>query len=174
MRVVDLIKQIGHADKRPLSGTFQFGEHTLGDRTRATLIVPSASRITWTQALPRRGVLHADAAVPDGPASAAVTFRVGISDDRIYETLAERVVTRADTLRDGWTPIAVDLSLYAGPKLSIFYRPDSRRWRIVLATSPSAGAPEVAYWGAPGIDTDTKAARLFRRASAATTGPSPR
>ncbi len=115
----------------------------------------------WTHALPRRGVLHADAAVPDTNGPAAVNFRIGISDDRVYETLFEQVVTAADTAERGWTPIAVDLSLYAGPQFSVFYRPDNRRWSIILGTNVVQGAPERVYWGAPGIDAEGDAARLF-------------
>ena len=159
VRVVDLLKQVGHAEKRPLDGAFPIAEHTLQGVARASLVAPAASRVTWLQALPRRGTLHTDVAVPPASGHAVVAFRVGISDDRIYETLLERQVS-SDPAR-GWTPLAADLSRYAGPQFSLFYRPDRRRWRLVLAATPVEGAPGVVFWGAPGIDTDAAAARRF-------------
>jgi hypothetical protein len=159
VRVVDLLKQVGHAEKRPLDGAFPIAEHTLGGVTRASLVAPAASRVTWLQALPRRGTLRADVAVPAARGHAVVAFRLGISDDRIYETLLERHVSSDPAL--GWTTLAADLSRYAGPQFSLFYRPDRRRWRLVLAATPVEGSPEVVFWGAPGVDTDAAAARRF-------------
>ena len=161
MPVVDLLKQIGHAETRPLSATIQLGEHTFAGHSRASLVVPVPSRITWTQALPLRGVLRADAAIPDEPGPAVVEFRLGISDDRMYETLVERQIASGDSSRQGWTPMRADLSLYAGRKFSLFYHPDRIRWRIVLAAYAVSGATGSAYWGAPGIEADEAAARLF-------------
>jgi hypothetical protein len=164
---VDLLKRFDRADKRPVHGAFPIAEHTLGGQTRASLVVPASSRLVWTIAFPPRGVLRADGAVAGDRGPAAVSFRVGVSDDRVYETLAERVITATGTADDEWTPMAVDLSLYAGPKFSLFYRPDRRRWRLILATRIMDGSPDVAYWGAPGIDTDGDAARRFFKRQAA-------
>src|SRR4051812_49872981 len=47
IRVVDLLRQIGHAETRPLNGAFVIAEHTFGGRSRASLVVPVPSRITW-------------------------------------------------------------------------------------------------------------------------------
>lgn len=159
--VVDLLKQIGHAETRPLNATIQLGEHTFGGRSRASLVVPVPSRITWTEPLPLRGVLRVDAAVPDEEGPAVVRFRLGISDDRTYETLVERDIASGDSSREGWTPLGADLSGYAGRKFSLFYHPDRLRWRIVLGVYPVSGATSLAYWGAPGIEADGDAARLF-------------
>jgi hypothetical protein len=104
-------------------------------------------------------VLHTDVAVSSPNGRASVAFRIGISDDRIYETLIERQVPSGSQ----WTPLAASLSGYAGPQFSLFYRPDRRRWRLVLAATPVEGLPDVVFWGAPGIDTDAESARRFFR-----------
>lgn len=161
MQVVDLLKQIGHAETRPLSATIELGEHTFDGRSRASLVVPVPSRVIWTQALPVRGVLRVDAAVPDEPSPTIVRFRIGISDDRVYEGLVEREIAGGGSSRQGWTPISADLSGYAGRKFSLFYHPDQRRWRIVFNVDAVSGAARWAYWGAPGIEADGDAARRF-------------
>lgn len=124
--------------------------------------MPVPSRVTWTQALPVRGMLRVDAAVPGESGPAVVLFRIGISDDRVYEGLVEREIATGDS-RQGWTPMRADLSDYAGRKFSLFYRPDNRRWRIVLGAYAVSGATGWAYWGAPGIEADGEAARRFIR-----------
>jgi hypothetical protein len=159
--VVDFIKQIGRADTRPRDGSFQIVEHTCGGRSEASLEVPANSRIVYVQPLPRRGVLRVNAAVPGDDGPATVNFRIGISDDRWYETLLEQQVTSEESRTQGWTRLVVDLSRYAGPKISLFYQPDNRRWHVVFGTHTVAGSPAVAYWGTPGIDTDSEAARRF-------------
>jgi hypothetical protein len=163
VRTIDLIKSLGHAERRPSDASFQLAEHTFGGHARASIAAPVPSRITWRTKVPRRSILRVDAAVPSDPAGAvSVTFRLGISDDRVYESLVERSVTSADSV-NGWTSIVANLSNYAGPKLSLFYQPDGRTWHIVLATDPLQGAAREAYWGEPGIDTDTAAARAYFR-----------
>jgi hypothetical protein len=94
------------------------------------------------------------------PGTATLRFRVGVSDHRIYEALSERIVTSEDAGKIGWIPLEADLSVYAGPKLSVFYRPEGRAWRVVLSTDRLEGAAD-GLWGEPGIETDAGAARLF-------------
>jgi hypothetical protein len=165
VRTIDLIKVLDHAELRPSSASFQLAEHTFAGQPRASIVVPVPSRITWPTAIPRRATLGLDAAaVPRGGGVAAVRVRIGISDDRVYEALAERTIL-TDTA--AWTPIAVDLSPYAGRKFSLFYQPDGRTWRLVLAADVAEGAADL-YWGNPGIDTDAAAARDFTRSRAQT------
>src|SRR5262249_26178091 len=110
-----------------------------------------------------RARLRFHAAVPgsDGPAS--IAFRVGISDDRIYSTLIEQTISSAEADRSGWREIAADLSPFAGVKLSLFYRPDSRRWRVILGTHVTSGAPRMAYVAEPTIETDVDGAREYAK-----------
>jgi hypothetical protein len=161
LRVIDLLKQFGNAETRPVSGEFDVEEYVCAGVSHASLAVPSNSRVIWPLRLPERAVLATHAAI-EGPPGSSALFRVGISDHRIYEPLATRTVTSDDCGR-GWMPIDVDLSLYSGWKLSIFYQPGRREWRLVLGVTMESGAPSRAYWALPGIDTDAGAARRFYR-----------
>jgi hypothetical protein len=168
VRVADVIKQFHSVEKRPAGGAFEIAEYTLGGRTLPAVAVPPTSRLVWTYSpLPRRSTLRAELGVADLGGDSRVHVRVGISDGRTYETLAERVVETSESA-GGWTPIAVSLSAYGGPQWSLFYRPDTRLWEIILATTAIEGSPDRVYWGWPGIDTDVRAARLHlaQRASA--------
>jgi hypothetical protein len=95
-----------------------------------------------------------------GANPAPTRFRIGVSDDRIYEALVDRTLTSADAHE--WTDIQADLSAYAGWKWSLFYRPERQRWRLVLSTDVVTGPPSQAVWGAPGIDADVESAKEYR------------
>ena len=166
VRAVDLLRTFPDAEKRPAGGAFAVQEHTFGEESRASLIVPANSRLVWTTYLPHRATLELQAAVPDAPGPASIEFRIGISDDRIYNTLAETIVSSSDTAARGWTPVTADLSFYAGRKISLFYRPDEQRWRIIIATRAISGSPAVAYIGEPGIRTDNRGAREYVKRTA--------
>jgi hypothetical protein len=157
--VIDLMDRLSLAETRPVEGPFEIREVTCGDTPRPSLAVPPSSRAIWTTLLPSRAVLTAGLAV-DGPPGSAVLFRVGISDDRVYEGLAS-VIVRADDCGRGWTPVAVDLGDYSGLKFSLFYQPNHRTWRIVLATNLETGAAERAYWAQPGVWSDASAAHDY-------------
>jgi hypothetical protein len=162
IRAVDLIFHFKDAVYRPERGTFEIREHTFGGRSRASLIVPSGSRVSWTLFVPHRARLTVHAGVPDanGPAIAAV--RLGVSDDRRYDTLIEQRVTSAEAA-NGWIPISADLSPYAGRKFSLFYRPDRRKWRIIIGTHVIAGSPPFLVLGEPSIEADIESAREYRQ-----------
>jgi anti-sigma factor RsiW len=159
---VDLIFHFKDAERRPERGAFEIREHTFGERSRASLFVPSGSRVTWKLFLPHRGRLQVHAGVPDanGPAVAAV--RLGISDDRRYDTLIEQRVTSAETA-NGWVTVSADLSPYAGRKFSLFYRPDSRKWHVIIGTHVIEGSPEFLVLGEPSIEADIESAREYRQ-----------
>lgn len=159
VRVVDVLERAAAAEKNPASGLFEVADFSCGHQPRTALGVPPESRVIWQLALPARGVLHTAVAVEGAPGS-AVMFRVGISDDRIYEPLASIDVT-ADACGQGWTPLVVDLSRYAGRKFSLFYQPNRRQWRLVLGTNRRGGGPDRAYWARPAIETDTAAAKDY-------------
>jgi hypothetical protein len=161
IRAIDLLQQFSHAERRPVNGAFVLAEHTVSGQSRTSLAVPVPGRITWTTALPRRAALRLDAAVAGDSPHAVARLRIGISDDRVYETLLEKEVSSDDTDRYGWTPLSAGLSRYAGPQFSLFYRPDGREWRVILSVDPVAGQPRVFYLGRPGIDTDADAAKRF-------------
>lgn len=159
IRVIDLIERFEQAERRPADGAFTIADHTCGGSTRTSLAVPPSSRLTWTIRLPASGTLDTAAAVAGDPGSAA-TFRVGISDDRIYEPLLVRSV-RVEDCEPGWVPLQVDLSAYAGRKWSVFYRPDRTAWRVIFSVNQEAGSPQRVLWALPGVDTDRASARAF-------------
>jgi hypothetical protein len=111
--------------------------------------------------VPRKATLNVLAGVAASDSPSVVRFRIGISDHRIYEALFERTITIGRGADSGWSPVAVDLSPYAGRKWSIFYRPDRVEWRLVLNTDAIEGTGTRAVWGEPGIDTDLRSARQF-------------
>lgn len=161
--MVDLIAEFDGAAKRPTAGAFAVAEIALGGDPRPAVVAPATSRITWkVGSLPRRGSLRTAVGVaPSLAGPDRATVRVGISDGRTYETLAEQAVSSHDSAT-GWLPLAVDLSKYAGPQWRLFYRPDARRWEIVLASQAMDGDPTAVYWAAPGIDTDRRGARRYQ------------
>lgn len=161
IRVVDFVRRFGHAETRPVSGQFRLAQHTLEGTVRASIDVPVPSRAIWTLPIPRRATLNTRVGVLPPAGHAVVRFRIGVSDDRIYEELASQRVPAGAGWNGGWTAMAVDLSAYAGWKWSLFYRPESRDWRIVLSADAMEGAGVRAVWGEPGIDTGVAEARRF-------------
>jgi hypothetical protein len=163
VRVVDLIDEVGLAEQRPPEGHVAVTSYHAGGATRPAIVVPVPNRITWGLPLPHNGVLHTYAAVddadgPGGTPPPPVRFRVGISDDRVYEGLTEITLTPEQR---GWIELRVDLSGFAGWKWSLFYRPDRKIWRLVLATDAIEHRPTRAAWGSPEVVTDTRSAREF-------------
>jgi hypothetical protein len=86
-----------------------------------------------------------------------VRVRLGISDNRVYEGLAEHTLNPGT----GWTEFRTDLSAYAGIKASLFYRPDRITWRLVLSTDRVGPAPATAVLGSPEILTDVSSAKEY-------------
>jgi hypothetical protein len=161
IRVVDLVGQLPRFVTQPVDAAFSAVPVDTETGVLPAIIVPPTSRMTWRpEALPQRGVLSAMAGVTteDGPAQ--VSFRVGISDGRVYETLSEQVIATPGA-GDTRTPVRVDLGRYGGPQWSLFYRPDARQWALILATALLNGTPRSVYWVAPGIDTDRDGARRY-------------
>ena len=159
VRVVDSIHELPHADQRP-SGQFALGEHQVAGVSRPAIAAPVPSRLTIALPLPRRGVLRAFVALGEaapGIVPAPVRLRIGVSDDRIYEGLFERLLAPGHT----WSELRVDLSAYAGWKWSLFYRPERMTWRVVLATDATGAPPTNLFWGSPEIVTDSQAAREY-------------
>ena len=139
---VDFIKEFHRADVRP-SGSFVITDHLAGGIARPAIVGPAPSRIIWVLPIPRNGVFRAHLAA----SGAAVRARIGVSDDRIYEPLAELTVEPGTA----WTSLSADLSAYAGWKVSLFYRPDGLQWRLNLSIDAPAGIPGRIALGSPVI-----------------------
>ena len=115
----------------------------------------------WKLFVPHRGRLQVHIAFPPG-ASGSVAVRVGVSDDRIYNTISETTIATSDAIGE-WIPVEGDLSLYAGRKWSLFYRPDGTKWRLILGTHVLSGVVPNVYLGAPALMTDVDGAREYVR-----------
>jgi hypothetical protein len=129
--------------------------------SRAAIAAAVPSRLTLRLPFPRHGVFHAFVALADPPTgshSGGARLRLGVSDDRTYEPLAELVLPRD---AHGWTDLRADLSAYAGRKWSLFYRPDRIVWRLVLAVDAVDNGAATVLWGEPHIQTDAESAREY-------------
>jgi hypothetical protein len=160
VRVIDLLESAGAAEKRPAAAKFHVEEHTFGGERRASLVTPPDSRVIWELPLPAHATLNTAVALTGSAETDAATFRIAVSDHRVYEALTVRTATAGERVR-GWIPMAANLSRYAGRQLSLFYRPDGRQWRVILTVSRAGGTPENAFWATPGIDADTTSAKRF-------------
>lgn len=140
--VVDFIKEFRHADGRP-AGSFAIADHLVAGTPMPAIVGPAPSRIIWVLPIPRSSTFRARIAASRAP----VRVRVGVSDARIYEQLAEVTVQPGA----GWVPLEADLSAYAGWKFSLFYRPDSRQWRLNLSVDAPEGRPGEVALGSPQI-----------------------
>lgn len=160
VRVIDLIREMDRADKRPPAG-FAIVEHQVDGVARPAIAAAVPSRLTLALPLPRHGVFHAFVALADDPPgsrAAPVRLRVGVSDHRIYEGLTQLILAPGNR---AWMDIRADLSAYAGWKWSLFYRPERIVWRVVLAADATDNVPATVLWAAPEIVTDTKSAREY-------------
>lgn len=156
---IDLLKRSTTAERRPASGEFPIVEHSCADERMASQVVPVPSRLTYTMNFPARARFLAAVAVT-GSADARAEFRIGISDRRLYETLHVQSVA-ASSCGSTWQQVAIDLARYGGRQWSVFYRPDQRRWELILGVTRQQGDVGTAVWGAPRIETDGRAARAF-------------
>jgi len=157
---IDLLKEFDRADRRPHEA------FSLVNRDRPAIAAPAPGRIVWTMTLPRHGELRTAVAIEG---AAPVRFRIGVSDERIYEQLQSVIVASPGT----WTDVAVDLSAYAGWKWSLFYHPDFVAWHVALSTDAVQGTPGRALWGTPEIVTDRRGAIEYEKRRRTTRNAAP-
>lgn len=150
--VVDFIKEVRRAEQRPSAYTIT--EWNAAGTIRPALAGPSPGRLIWTLPMPRGARFEAQVAAAGAP----VRVRVGISDERIYEALAESTIAPGTA----WAPMSLDLSAYAGWKPSLFYRPDRMVWRLVLSADAVSGAPGTVAWGSPQIVASSRNALEYQ------------
>ena len=155
MPVVDFIREFARAEQRP-PVAFALADYQAAGTRRPAILAPAPGRLTWTLPIPRRGVFRTQIAPA---ASVGARVRVGVSDARIYEGLAA-VDVRPDS---GWVPVTVDLSAYAGWKVSLFYRPERQAWHVNVSVDAIGGAPSRVALGAPEIVTDRPGAAEYAK-----------
>ena len=160
LTVVDLLREFDQAEQRP-SAAFRLVTYASGGVTRPAIAAPSPGRVIWQLPFPREAIFRTFVALDRSSAPpAAIRFRVGVSDDRIYEGLTETVL---EPDAGGWTELRADLSAYAGWKWSLFYRPDRVRWRLVLSADAAGGLPGAGLWGSPEILADAQSALEYAK-----------
>jgi hypothetical protein len=155
---IDLIRLFERAEKRPPSA-FAISSRAVAGAARPSIVAPVPSRLVWPLSLPRGAIFRAFVAA-EGLAPGAgspVRLRVGVSDHRIYEGLAEAMLRPGGT----WQELRADLSAYAGWKWSLFYTPERVTWRLVLAADATSSSPATVLWGGPEILTDVQGARDY-------------
>lgn len=160
VRIVNLVRDFRDAEGRPSLAAFEVADVAVSGQSEAAIRTIAPSRLMFVLPVPRRSTFAARVAIDggiDGAPPQPLRFRVGVSDDRIYEQLAAVLLTPG--VQSGWTELRADLSAYAGWQWSLFYRPEEQRWRLVLSTDAVSGVRGRGVWGAPGIDGDRSAAR---------------
>ena len=160
VRIVDLVREFRDAEARPSRASFDVADVSLSGQSQAAIRTIAPSRLIFELPVPRRSAFVARVAIEggvDGALAQPIRFRIGVSDNRIYEQLADVLLTPG--VQTGWTDLRADLSAYAGWQWSVFYRPETRRWRLVLSADAVSGVRTRGVWGAPGIDGDRSAAR---------------
>jgi hypothetical protein len=157
---VDLVRDFRDAEARPSRAAFGVADVEIAGQSEPAIRTSAPSRLIYVLPVPRRSTFVARIALEpgtDGAPPQPLRFRVGVSADRIYAQLASAVLT--PEVQTGWTDLRAELSAYAGWQWSIFYRPEGRRWRLVLSTDAITGVPGRGVWGALRIDGDRAAAR---------------
>jgi hypothetical protein len=152
---VDLIREFDRAEKRP-AADYSIADHVAGGTRRPAIIAPAPGRMTWALPLPRRSLFRATVAATT---TARVRVRVGVSDARIYEGIAETIVTSGDA----WSTLTADLSAYAGRKFSLFYQPERQSWYVNVSVDAIDGAPARVALGTPEIVTDAAGAAEYAK-----------
>jgi hypothetical protein len=154
------VRDFRDAEARPSAAAFEVTDVSVAGESEPAIRTIAPSRLIYVLPMPRRSTFAARVALDggiDGAPAQPLRFRVGVSDDRIFEQLADVLVTPG--VQSGWSELRADLSAYAGWQWSLFYRPEERRWRLVLAADAVSGVGGRGVWGAPGIDGDRSAAR---------------
>ena len=160
VQVVNLVREARDTEARPSRDAFEIGDVSLFGQSGPAIRTIAPSRLIYVLPIPLRSAFVARVALDggvDGAPPQPLRFRVGVSDDRIYEQLAD--VLLRPGVQTGWTELRADLSAYAGWQWSVFYRPSERRWRLVLSTDAVTGVRARGAWGAPGLESDRAAAR---------------
>ena len=155
---IELLNELRTAEVRPQGQERPpVVEANVGGSRRRSVSVPVPTRMIFRLRIPSRAIFTTALALENpGPADdpSGVVFRLGFSDGRVYEQLLDTTVLNSDP--PVWRPITLDLSAYAGWQWSLFYRPSSIEWQVVLNTyahGANAGTLR-GLWAMPSIQAE--------------------
>ena len=152
---VNLIDQFGTAtEKRPAAETFEIVQAKLGDRTMPAIFAKGPSRLVYEVTVPEKGELRFSLGIKEEGwtiAGDGVLFRVLVGAGGPPEEVMNVVVNPFGNSGDRrWIDQTIDLSGYAGEKVSLFFNTNA---------SPPVRPPvddrngDFALWGAPRVVT---------------------
>jgi hypothetical protein len=149
---IDLLAELPRAEKRAIKPEIAIRTALAGPAgdQRLSLLTDTPARITWTLRLPPHAHLQtAVRLVPDadGTLGDGIAARIGISDNRSFQGLLRVAIDKAAP--PAWQPVDVDLTEYSGWKLSLFYQPSRRDWRLVFGADAAPGG--TIAWAQPVI-----------------------
>ena len=107
MRIVNLVRDFRDAEARPSRASFEVADVSVAGQSEPAIRTIAPSRLIFVLPVPRRSAFAARVAIDggvDGAPPQPLRFRVGISDDRIFEQLADVLLTPG--VQAGWTELA--------------------------------------------------------------------
>ena len=123
------VREFRDAEARPSRASFDVADVSLSGQSQAAIRTIAPSRLIFELPVPRRSAFVARVAIEggvDGAPAQPIRFRIGVSDNRIYEQLADVLLTPG--VQTAWTELRADLSAYAG-----------WQWSVSIAPRPCAG-----------------------------------
>jgi hypothetical protein len=140
---VDLLETLPSAERRarpPIDTAIRVDLIGPPGDLRPAIVTSTPARVTWSTRLPSRARLETAVMLMDDGHGARIgaAARIGISDDRRYEQLANIPLDGAASPRT-WQAVTIDLGGYSGWQWSLFYRPWERTWKIVFGADGETG-----------------------------------
>jgi hypothetical protein len=123
---MDFATQVAEASLvRPSPETFSVAEVRVGRAAMPAIVASGVSRVAWDITVPAGAWVEANLALPADLATTpgeGVLFRIGISlDDRYEEVITHVVMPVSSADHHQWTPVGVDLSIFAGRRVSLIF-----------------------------------------------------
>lgn len=124
--MADFVATVDQASvRRPGPEVFAVRDVTVGGVTRRAITVTQASRIAWDLDVPAHAWLEGFVAMEEAAWAAAgdgVLVRVGVSFEDRYEEFLTQTINPSVVADDRrWIPFTVDLSPFAGRRLSLIF-----------------------------------------------------
>jgi hypothetical protein len=148
---IDLVERFAGAvkagDRATLEETFDIQDVTIDGLTLRSLFAAPNSRVAWTVDVPPRAVLRTWAALKPNVwelESDGAVFSAGVADGERYSRVAWLSIQPQALVSDRrWFPVEVDLSAYAGRRVTIYFFTEPG-----LVSNP---INDECVWGAPRI-----------------------